>query len=502
LKITSHFWHGNCSTLPMKRKKYAKITLMIGLLILIGSVLLPASELELYVDAALKNSMSGRLNDLERTVSTLQWERSELEQPEKEGVSVSTGEGTLSYANDLTGDQIVTFEPSATVTFHDLDLAITLTAPITLNATDTVISSTPKVSIQKILETYNPEEDTTLEDLESAAIKMNIDRNYYAGRIGIEKSVLQSIKEFITLEKSILITEKSIFDAELALVNDLNSGLLKEGTTAWTLRNNSITRLKNTLAAANNNISAARDNFKTITGIDYEVLTSEDIPHPDITLKALVMGNSIVLNAAMDVEIAKQKLTEELSSGEFSEMSDSSFTYLLNGSYKAGINQPAVNFNHTLQAGISAANAEFEFEAGISTVIDSTSITPTAYISGRWTEPQDNWEEYDELIISILENQAVEAEQRYMQTYSDYLSDIQVIQLRISNWNINSVEMDLAYSENILKLEDADYAYSKGFGTISDVQKFNHDLQIIEYDKMLLDIDGMLIERDVRLLQL
>ena len=360
----------------MKRNNAIKTTLMVSLLILIGSVMLPADDFDSYLAAAQKNSMSGRLNDLQRTISTLQWERSELEQPEDEGVSFSSGGGTLSYAKDLTGDHVVTLDPSATVTFHDLDLIITLTAPTTLNATDTVVSSAPKVSIQKTLETYNPEDDTTLEDFESAAVKMDIDRNYYAGLIAVEKSVLQSVKELITLDKSVLITEKSISDAAISLENDLKSGLLKEGSTAWMLRNNSITRLKNTLTSSQNNISVSLNKFKNLTGDGYEDVTYEEIPQPDITLNAPDMGNTIVLSAALDVEIAKQKLADELSTRESNKISDSSYTYALNGSYKAGLKQPASNYDHTLQAGVTASNSEFIFEAGVSTVINSTGITP------------------------------------------------------------------------------------------------------------------------------
>jgi hypothetical protein len=486
----------------MIRKKYAQILQMAGVLILIGSVLLSAADIDSSIDAALKNSMSGRLNDLQRTISTLQWERSDLEQSEEKGLSFSTGEGTLSYVKDLTGDHVVSLEPSATVTFHDLDLTITLTAPTTLNATDSVVSSTPKVSIQKKLETYNPEENTTLEDFESAAVKMDIDRNYYAGLIAIEKSVLQSVKELVSLDKSILITEKSISDAELSLDNDLKSGLLKAGSTTWKLRTNSIIRLKNTLSAVQNDISAARDNFEHITGTTYEDITSEEIPKPDITFKAPEMGNTIVLSAALDVEIAKQKLTDEISTKESNEISDSSFTYLLSGSYKAGLNQPVGNYDHTLQAGVTASNSEFVFEAGVITVIDAATITPSAYITGRWTDQPVDWKEFDELTVKILENQAVSSEQSYNQTFSNYLYDIQDMQLRISSWNISSIELDLAYSENILQLEDAVYAHSKGFGTASDVQDAQYKLQITEYEQMLQALEGLLLERDMRTLQL
>ena len=486
----------------MKRNNAIKTTLMVSLLILIGSVMLPADDFDSYLAAAQKNSMSGRLNDLQRTISTLQWERSELEQPEDEGVSFSSGGGTLSYAKDLTGDHVVTLDPSATVTFHDLDLIITLTAPTTLNATDTVVSSAPKVSIQKTLETYNPEDDTTLEDFESAAVKMDIDRNYYAGLIAVEKSVLQSVKELITLDKSVLITEKSISDAAISLENDLKSGLLKEGSTAWMLRNNSITRLKNTLTSSQNNISVSLNKFKNLTGNGYEDVTYEEIPQPDITLNAPDMGNTIVLSAALDVEIAKQKLADELSTRESNKISDSSYTYALNGSYKAGLKQPASNYDHTLQAGVTASNSEFIFEAGVSTVINSTGITPSAYITGRWTDKPDDWKEFDELTVNILENQAASAEQSYNQSYSDYLYDIQEMQLRISSWNINSAELDLAYSEKNLQLEDAVYAHSKRFGTVSDVQDAQYELQLIEYEQILQALDGLLIERDIRVLKL
>ncbi|MBL7006868.1 MAG: hypothetical protein ISR78_07305 [Spirochaetia bacterium] len=486
----------------MKRINYVKTALIFCLLLLIGSVVLSAAELETYITAAQENSISGRLNDLQRTVSTLQWERSGLEEPEEKGVSVSAGGGTLSYAQDQTGDDIVALEPSASVTFHDLDLTITLTAPTTLNATDTVFSSSPKVSIQKTLETYTLEEDTTLEDIESAAEKMAIDRNYYAGLIAVEKSVVQSIKELITLDKSLFITENSIADAELSLNNDIETGQLKEGSTAWKLRNNSITRLENTLSTTQNTLSAARDHFKTITGMDYEAVTSEDIPQSDLALQVPDFGNTKVLLAAMDVEIARQRVSDELSTRESNEISDSSFTYLVNGSYKAGLNQPAGNYDHTLQAGVTASNSEFVIEAGVSTVISSTGITPSAYITGRWADKPDDWKEFDELTISILENQATAAEQSYNQSYSDYLNDIQTMQLRISSWNNSRTELELTYSELTMLLDDARYAYAKGFGSESEVQDAQNDLQTAAYELLLHSLDGLLIEQDIRTLQL
>jgi hypothetical protein len=484
----------------MKRNR--NIVTVFFICFLTGSALLPAADLESYVDSALKNSMAGRLNNQQRTVSTLQLERSELEEPEETGISLSTGSGTLSYEQDQSGDTIVSFEPAATIKFNDLDLAITLTAPTALNATDTVVSSSPKIVIQKTLDTYDPEEDTTLDDLESAAQKIDIDRNYYAGLKTIEKSVLQSVKELMTLDKSILITEKNISDAEVSLSYDIKSGLLKEGSTAWKLRKNSVIRLKNTLSATQKNITAARENFKNITGIEYEVVTSEDIPQPDLTLHALDLGNTIVFSAALDVEIAKQKLSDEFSERTSDKLSDSSLTYLLSGSYEAGINQPTGIYDHTLQAGVTASNSEFVFEAGVSTVINSTSITPSAYFTGKWTDPTDNWDEYDELTVNILENQVVTAEQNYNQSLSDYYTDIQEMQLRISSWNINNIEIELTYSETLLQLEDAEYAYSKKFGTVSDVQDARYDLQVIEYEQILQALDGLLLEQDIRALEL
>jgi len=483
----------------MKNKKH--IILALTICLLTSSVLLSAVDLSSYIEAALEESQSSRIYELQRVVSTLQLERSELEQPEEDGVSLSAGNITLTYGEDEAGDHVVLLNPSATISFYDYDLTMTLIAPTTINTTDTTISGAPKVSIQKKIETYNPEDDTTLEDLESAAAQIDLDRNYYAGFISIEKNVLQIVKELITLDKTILITEKNISDAEEALENDQETGSIKEGSTTWKFRINSISRMKNSLASAQNSFTATLNNFRDYTGVEYEELTSEGILRPQISFKAPDMGNSIVFSAALDFEIAKQKLSDELFSRESSEISDSSFSYMLNGSYTAGL-YPTGTYDHTLQAGVVASNSEFVIEAGISTIIDSNSIVPSAYITGRWADQADNQEDFDVLTLSILESQAATAKEIYNESYSGYLNDIQTMQLRISSWNISSVELDMGYEENMIQLKDADYAYINGFGTLSDVQDARHDLQKIEYDKMLNDIDGLLIERDIRILQL
>ena len=166
------------------------------------------------------------------------------------------------------------------------------------------------------------------------------------------------------------------------------------------------------------------------------------------------------------------------------------------------MNQPVGTYDHTLQAGVTASNSDLVIEAGVSTVIDSTGLTPTVYISGRWTDQPDNREAFDVLSLSILESQVSAVGESYNYVYAQYMNDIQSLQLRISSWNISRAELDLEYDENTLKLEDADYAYLKSFGTAGDVQDAQHELQVVEYNRMLLNIDGMLIERDIKILKL
>ena len=484
----------------MKKKKYLTTVLIICLLA--GSVLLPAADLSSYIEAALKDSLSSRMNDLQRTVSTLQLERSELDQQEDGGIAISSGDVSIAYGMNQTSDQIISLDPSVTISLYDYEASVSITAPTTLNATDLEVSSTPKISLQKKIVTYEPEEDTTLGDLEAAAAQMDIDRTYYSGLLSIEKNVLQSVKEILILEKSILVTENNIINAEQDLENDLKTGSVKSGSTAWNLKTNSIIRMNNSLIISQANLEAARDDFQEITGMKYESLIPGDMIQPEISLTAPELGNTKVLAAALDVEIASQKLADELSSRESSVIGDSSFTYLISGSYTAGLNQPVGTYDHTLQAGVTASNSDLVIEAGVSTVIDSTGLTPTVYISGRWTDQPDNREAFDVLSLSILESQVSAVGESYNYVYAQYMNDIQSLQLRISSWNISRAELDLEYDENTLKLEDADYAYLKSFGTAGDVQDAQHELQVVEYNRMLLNIDGMLIERDIKILKL
>jgi hypothetical protein len=455
-----------------------------------------------YLDAAMQESSSRIRYELQKKAQDLQLDLAGLEKPEDSGIRISGGELSLNSSADQTGDQIVKLTPSVTVNFYDIDTVLTFQAPTSINLTDVELSGSPVISVKKTFGGYTAEENTTLDELEDASERLSIDHSYQSGLLTIEKSLLQSVREITALDKSIAAARKSLDDAETSLTRDLATGKLKQNTASWTRRVNAVTRLENSLTATLASREAAADNFFEITGLTYEPLTLSDVPVPELGLSVPELGGTTVLLAALDIDIARQKLTNELTAREDEQISSKTFAYSASGSWTSDLNTPSGTYEQTLQAGLAASRSDLALEAGITAAFTGSSFEPAAYISGRWTRPETEWQEYDDLELQMLENQIALARAAYDQAYQNYQNNIQSLRLEVSSWNISSAENDLLYAEYAEALEQAQYALEKGFGTQSAVDDARHQLTLLDYDRILLDIDGLLIERDIRSLQL
>ncbi len=485
----------------MKRNR-STITIVVAVSILLVAISLPAAGLDQYIAAAQQNGDNREKLELQYLGSRLQLDMGNLEAEMDSGIGIQTGGVEITAGKDQSGDTVVTLDPSVTLSFYDHDAELEFSSPIQINTTDASVSGTPGITFSRAIKTWETVGDTTLDDLEDQQSSLLMERSYQQGLLQIEMRVLQSLQTIITLEKQLKATTISIGDAEQSLISDIRIGLVRTGSTALLQREHSIARLKNSLASLQNNLLAELDDFKTLTGLEYEKLAADEFAQPSPQVDEQELGNGSVLLAAIDVAIARQKLADEEQGRAERELDESSPTYLISGGYTAALNSPIGDYSHTLKAGVSAAASGWTFGAGVTTVLDGSGITPSAYLSGSWSDTAENWDEYDALEIEILNNGIALAQTEYNSTMSDYRDSLVQIQLQIAAWEIAQAELELSLLETAQLLQDAEVAFERGVGTGDAVTDARHEVELLEYERVMLLLDGLLLENSIAQLQL
>jgi hypothetical protein len=467
-----------------------------------GETAPPTPLLEQYREAALSNSPLLAGYELQKQASELQTALSLLEQPQKSGISVTSGSLTASTEVSSSGERSVTLQPAVSTAFEALDLIITVSAPASIAVSDAELSAAPKVTVEKRFGTADTEEQTGLQLLQTAAARLQADLSYRSGLLNLEKTVLQQLRELIQLDASIAGTAASLSDAEQKLEQDLKLGNLTEGTAAWQRRVNTITRLEHSLSQLSASRERAAELLQSQTGLAYTAPAPEDIPAAALSLESSRLTNTELLIAALAVEQAREKREIEAEEQAPDLLSGSTFSYLASGSWTSQLNQPSGTYSHTLQAGISASSSALTFEAGVAASLSGGTVTPTGYLTGRWNEPEAAWTEYDDLQLQILENQIESALVSHDLAQQEYLQSLEQLAAEIARWLIEQAELDLLEAEYTDQLELVRSAFERGIGTDTALKQAERDLELLAYDRMLLNIDSQLLETDIRKAQL
>lgn len=488
------------TTHPTSRHRHTRLILAVTCLITAISPL-TASDLETYLQAARTNSTDVRILELQLNNTRLSADIKEYEFEDPQGLSVTAGEGTLSY--DIEGDAL-TIDPSMTLTWYDQDARVTLLGTTSVDLTDGSFTLSPSISFQKTLDTYEPEAypSESTDDLAYAKTITRAQQVYQTGLLAIEQDVLQRLISILTLERSLSSTSYLIETLQTALDDDLRLGRVKSDTTTYTRRAAEIESKRATLRSTEGQLARKVAALESDIGMVYTPITS--IPQPELTYAPPASGNTDVLLSATALELAREQLQDHIDQEAGQSLDEKGLVLKFNGSYAMDYTPATSSLSQSLNAGVSATLNTLTLETGVvaaSNTLPSDKLS--VYLKGAWSDPvlQDT-DEIDSMTLQTYQNSLTIAGIEYEQALLSFERAVEELDAKIADWydSFESLLRERAIAESALA--DAESARMRGVGTKTTLEDAEQALTLLVYDERILLIQGAQLEREIRSLLL
>ncbi len=341
---------------------------------------------------------------------------------------------------------------------------------------------------------YEPE---TMEDLNYTIMRLNTEYTYKSAEINFEKTVLSTIRTLYSAEKSMETIDESIDDLETT-IDTIDK--LKTISPDSTLYKNNLLMLeknKETKALLERQFEDAKNNYKTLTGLDWDGVDS--LPSPKLELKTLPNGNTEVLLASLNIQLAEETLKSLEADYDPNGLLISGG---VRGSYTAVdgplSGQDLVAVNASLR--YSGKNWSISATPSLSWSFPQSSdalLSPSLTISGSWRNNTTNV--YENAELSKKQNDVVTRQNQYVQAMTNYVQSGQNLSVSIMDWNFKMGQADsnIAYLKEVR--DNQAELYEKGLITKEELDDAELDIKLAEYDRDDLILQGLILDCDLAL---
>ena len=287
------------------------------LLLALSGATLWATDYSVILQKATENSPEMRNAELTYQNSLLTQQQNDLDDSVK--VTVSTGETGISIPFQSTHE---VENILGGVRQSNTELSLTPTVEVVLpNDGQTTIKATSGLGFQYADGSYYRVEpgisashtfDLTGFDSDLATSISNArssllsEQTWQNARLSFENSVLTSIRAIVQAEQQLAEAQYNLSKAEKTLSDAIQLGNVTEGSVSYQQSVNNINLQKNNIAAYEEQIAVAGQQYTTLTGLVWDGV--ENLPSPDLSFQILDGGNTNVVLAQMDVQIAEQAI--------------------------------------------------------------------------------------------------------------------------------------------------------------------------------------------------
>jgi len=339
-----------------------------------------------------------------------------------------------------------------------------------------------------------------LSDLKLAQQKLSIDFQYDTSLYDFESSIYSKIMEILGYEMDLLEAEKNILVQQTQIDNALKLKTVSEGSAAYRSMQLNLVKLENAKDSVERRMAMAKTQYEQLTGFAYEPVDS--IQDADLTFSYLPTGDTKVILAAMDLEIAK----EELALNQRRTVSTSGVktvpSLVVGGG--AGLNytsSPTSSVAYSVSANASYSVDNFSTDASVAIGISDTGkVTPSVTIGGSWSNDRTIASEAMEL--QRLQNNITIAEIDYQNALLTYQSDASQLETDIltHQLNVEAFEQEVQYRGQVLS--DTQEAFDRGLVTQTDVDQAKLDVELNRYQKTIYALQALILENRAKALQL
>lgn len=445
-----------------------------------------ATDYNEIIQKAKSESKSVQNAELSYLNSKLTLEKSELE--DELQITVS---GNAQVSPDLT------VAPTVKIVLpNDGSTTITATVPSSLNYDDTKIYSfSPKVTVDHNFDLSGFDEDV-LTALSNSRTALNNEYTYQYALLSFENTCISTIKTIVNLEKNIENQSYLIEKSEKSIKEKLALGQITTSSITYKQLINQLELSKNTLKAYEKQYEIAKSQYKEATNLDWDGLSN--LPSPDLTLSLLPTGNTKVILATIDEEIAKENINSKNAALNPQNVKVSG------GVESANLKNILGEKNSlTASAGATYSQGNWSVGASLSSSYDfnkNSFDTPSVKVSGSWSNKTTK--RSDEIELQKLQNSLVSASNSASEEYTSYLQSYNALQLEVLQYEFN-VTQTKANSEYLkANLENVKALYDAGLATKQELEDAEFNVKLDEYTQTVLVLDGLTLSNKIKMLNL
>lgn len=445
-----------------------------------------ATDYNEIIQKAKSESKSVQNAELSYLNSKLTLEKSELE--DELQITVS---GNAQVSPDLT------VAPTVKIVLpNDGSTTITATVPSSLNYDDTKIYSfSPKVTVDHNFDLSGFDEDV-LTALSNSRTALNNEYTYQYALLSFENTCISTIKTIVNLEKNIENQSYLIEKSEKSIKEKLALGQITTSSITYKQLINQLELSKNTLKAYEKQYEIAKSQYKEATNLDWDGLSN--LPSPDLTLSLLPTGNTKVILATIDEEIAKENINSKNAALNPQNVKVSG------GVESANLKNSLGEKNSlTASAGATYSQGNWSVGASLSSSYDfnkNSFDTPSVKVSGSWSNKTTK--RSDEIELQKLQNSLVSASNSASEEYTSYLQSYNALQLEVLQYEFNVTQTKANTEYLKANLENVKALYDAGLATKQELEDAEFNVKLDEYTQTVLVLDGLTLSNKIKMLNL
>ena len=468
-------------------------------LILLIMMLLPSSLFCAAYDEIIENALSYSIDsesaELARAAGLIAIEQAELE--DKTDYSFSVSLSPLEDDSEIMS--VSTF--SASITLPDDDTTVTASLPFYVRYDGRGALLSPSASVEHVFDWGR--DDDYLEELQIAASKLSVEREYDSAYLSIKESVLSLIVSLLQNERSIMEEEEELRDIERDISTSLELSIFSEDSLSYQELLLERNRSEELLRIARREKEELEARFLTFTGVDWDGVESIPMPvFPDIYSYT---SSSLVSSAELQTRIAEEeylleeseqnprKLTVGGGAGGRIRVSDG----LLSSTSSYIDDDNAINVTGSI--GWESRNWTLSL-AGGGEWDSNYRFTPTMTIMGSWSS--DSTSESDKLKLLLLRNEVLQRTNEYNDALRTFEEDKESIWSQILSWRREMEETEAEISYNTALLDMTRIRFDRGLSSEEDVHDREIELSLLLLDRDILLLEGLIVQTEAEMLVL
>lgn len=385
-----------------------------------------------------------------------------------------------------------TMSPSVEVVLPN-DGATTITAGANLGfeyGDSSYYSVEPDLSISHKFDLTGYDSDLA-SNLSNARSALQSEMTYQNALLTFESQVLTSIKTILSAQQSLDEAYYNLAKAEKNLSNALELGNISETSVTYLQTMNNINLQKRTIDATEKQIATAKEQYTTLTGLEWDGV--ENLPSPDLTLNILPNGNTEVILASIDVEIAQQAIAEKQH-----EVSPSSIS--VSGNVNSSLSEQSKTVGGSGAVSYQAGNWSVGAGFGGTYSNRTDKFTPSLTFAGSWSNKTTK--RSDDLELQKLNNDLISAQNDLADARTSYVQSAQNLQISILNHNytVQNHAAEKSYYESNLEYQKT--LLDAGLCSQDDVNDASKQVEWAGVTEITDQIDGLLLQIQIEQLNL